>query len=286
MTVPVATPTRHRIGVGIGVQASDRSAQFEPRTDRLLGVMLVRRGIAEKDEDAVPEAAGYKTAVATDDLRDAVLKGNDRVAQIFQTDPVGSHHRADHFARHGGDLPTFGCIMPRDPSLFRRFRRLLPRDFGFWVRQLGEGGLSADRFGYILGGVGCRAGRGGNGQGRSNLSRPNACRDLTDLASKLVASPCNCLDQVAVRSKGLAERPNLALEPVFLDDPAWPGSAQQLALADHRPWRLNQHQQQVEGASAEPYRPAVGQQLPAMRQDAEVAEFDNRRRVRQANHDP
>ena len=74
------------------------------------------------------------------------------------------------------------------------------------------------------------------------------------------------------------------LQPVFLDDPARPDPAQQLVLADHSPWRLDQRQQQVEGASAEPYRPAFGEQLAAMRQDAEVAKFDDRRRVRQANH--
>jgi hypothetical protein len=49
-------------------------------------------------------------------------------------------------------------------------------------------------------------------------------------------------------------------------------------------WRLEQRQQQVEGASAEPYRLAVREQLPAMRQDPEVAEFNDRRRVRRANH--
>jgi hypothetical protein len=43
-------------------------------------------------------------------------------------------------------------------------------------------------------------------------------------------------------------------------------------------------QQQVEGAAAERYRPAFGEQFAAMRQDAEVAKFDNRRRVRQADH--
>jgi hypothetical protein len=36
--------------------------QFEPRVDRLLGVVFVRRGIAEKDEDGIPETAGYKPA--------------------------------------------------------------------------------------------------------------------------------------------------------------------------------------------------------------------------------
>jgi hypothetical protein len=37
--------------------------------------------------------------------------------------------------------------------------------------------------------------------------------------------------------------------------------------------------------SAEPYRLAVGEQLPAIRQDAELAKFNNRRRFRQTNHD-
>src|SRR5271165_2959414 len=109
--------------------------------------------------------------------------------------------------------------MLRDPSPFGGFQRVLPRDLGHAVRHLGERGLSADRFGYILGGIGCRTGRGGNGRGRSNLSRADACPELADFASKLVASPSDRLDQVAVRSKGLAQGPNLALEPVFLDDP-------------------------------------------------------------------
>jgi hypothetical protein len=40
----------------------------------------------------------------------------------------------------------------------------------------------------------------------------------------------------------------------------------------------------IEGASAEPYRPAFGEQLAAMRQNAEVAKFDDRRWIRQAKH--
>ena len=100
----------------------------------------------------------------------------------------------------------------------------------------------------------------------------------------MVASPGNRPDQLAVRPEGFAQRGNLALQPVFLDDPARPDPAQQLVLADHSPRRLDQRQQQVEGASAEPYRPAFGEQLAAMRQDAEVAKFDDRRRVRRASH--
>ena len=106
-----ADPAPHR-QVGIGPQVPDRRTQFEPGADRLLGVVLVRRGIAEKDEDGVPETAGDKPAVAANDLRDAVLKGADRFEQILETDPVGSRRHADGFARHGGDLATLGFTMP------------------------------------------------------------------------------------------------------------------------------------------------------------------------------
>ena len=180
-----ADPAPHR-HVGIPSQGSDRRAQFEPCADGPLGVVFVRRGIAEKDEDGIPETAGNKPAVATDNLRDAVLKGADRLAQILETNPVGSRRDADRFARHGGDLPTFGFIMRHE------------------VRHLGERGVSADRFRYILGRVSRMWGRGENGRGCRSVSRADACLELADLAGELVASPGNRLDQVAVRPEGLA----------------------------------------------------------------------------------
>ena len=250
-----ADPTPHR-HVGIGSQGPDRRTQFEPRADRLLGVVFVRRGIAEKDENAIPETAGNEPALASDDLRHTVLKGADRFGQILETAPVGSCSQADRFARHGGDLPTFGFIL-RDPHPVGKFRNE--------VRHLGERGLSADQFGYALGEIGCGAGRGGNAQGRRNLLGADACPELADLAGELVALPGHRLDQVAVRPEGLAQRPNLALQPVFLDDPARPDPAQQLILTEDSPRRLEQRHQQVEGASAEPYRPALREQLAAMR---------------------
>jgi hypothetical protein len=67
--------------------------------------------------------------------------------------------------------------------------------------------------------------------------------------------------------------------PILIDDPALPDAAQERVLPDHCSRRLNQRQQYIERAAAERYRPAVGEQLAAMRKDAEVAEFDARRRV-------
>ena len=92
--------------------------------------MFVRRGIAEKDEDGIPETGGDIPAVAPDDLRDAVLEGADRFEQILETDPVGSRRHADRFGRHDGDLPTFGLIMlsvtdPRNQPIGRQVVRHL-----------------------------------------------------------------------------------------------------------------------------------------------------------------
>src|SRR5271157_5175696 len=115
-----ADPAPHR-RVDIRSQGPDRRTQFEPRADRLLGVVFVRGGIAEQDEDGIPETADDEPVVAIDDLRDAVLKGADRLVQILETDPVGSCRHADRFARHGSDLPAFGCIMLGDPHPAGKF---------------------------------------------------------------------------------------------------------------------------------------------------------------------
>ena len=74
-----ADPAPHR-HVGIGSQGPDRRTQFEPRADRLLGVVFVRRGIAEKDEHGIPETADDDPVVAANGLRDAALKGADCLA--------------------------------------------------------------------------------------------------------------------------------------------------------------------------------------------------------------
>ena len=113
-----------------------------------------------------------------------MLKGADRFSQILEADPVGSRRHADSFARHGGDLPAFGFIVLCDPHSVGKFRRRLSRDLRHVVRHLGECGLAAEQFGYTLEEVGCRAGLGGNGQWRRNLSRAKPCVELADLAGK------------------------------------------------------------------------------------------------------
>jgi hypothetical protein len=74
------------------------------------------------------------------------------------------------------------------------------------------------------------------------------------------------------------------LPPVFaecyggsLDDPVGPHARHQRVLGDDGSARLDQRHQHVEGAPAELDRPAVGEQLAAMRQHPETAERDARR---------
>src|SRR5262245_58213362 len=56
------------------------------------------------------------------------------------------------------------------------------------------------------------------------------------------------------------------------------------SLLTTAPGGFDQRQQHIEGTATECDRPAVGEKLAAMRQDAEVAEFDDRRRFGQAKH--
>jgi hypothetical protein len=92
-----ADPAPHR-RLDAGSQGPDRCAQFEPGADRLLGIVFVRRGIAEKDEQIIPEMPGDEPVVAGDRLRDAALKGAYRLALIFETHASGYCRRADQFA--------------------------------------------------------------------------------------------------------------------------------------------------------------------------------------------
>ena len=62
-----ADPAPHRL-VGTWSQGPDRRAQFEPRADRLLGVVFVYSGVSEKDERGIPKTADDEPVVAIDRL--------------------------------------------------------------------------------------------------------------------------------------------------------------------------------------------------------------------------
>jgi hypothetical protein len=66
-------------------------------------------------------------------------------------------------------------------------------------------------------------------------------------------------DQIAIRTKSSAQRRNLPLEMISLDDPIGPHARRQRVLGNHCSVRLDQRHQHVKGATAELDRPTVGE---------------------------
>ena len=125
------------------------------------------------------------------------------------------------------------------------------------------------RGGYCRAGIGLRAARYG-----------------VDLGRKLVAASGHGTDQIAIRTESGAQRRNLPLEIIFLDDPIGPHARHQRILGNHCAVRLDQRHQHVKGATAELDRPAVGEQFAAMRQQEETPERDARRCFGSGIHRP
>jgi hypothetical protein len=99
-----------------------------------------------------------------------------------------------------------------------------------------------------------------------------ARRQKADLARELVTASGDRADQGALRSEGGAQRRNVRLQIVFLDDPVGPHARHQRVLADDGSPRLDQRHQHVEAAAAELDRSAVGEQLATMRQHLKTSE--------------
>jgi len=99
----------------------------------------------------------------------------------------------------------------------------------------------------------------------------------TNFAPELVTATNNIPNEVVIR-ESLAERLYLGVKIVVLDDPARPDPAHQLVFADDRPAGLDQHYENVESTPAESYRPTIGENFAALRQDPETTEFEARRR--------
>jgi hypothetical protein len=114
----------------------------------------------------------------------------------------------------------------------------------------------------------------------ASLAAPEAGAHL---GGELIAATGDRTDQVGV-GQSYAERPDLGAQIALFDDPTRPGAADQLVFADDGPVGLDQRHKHVEGAPAELYRPTVGKNFAAMRQDPETAELDARRRFGHGIH--
>src|SRR3989441_9526764 len=82
------------------------------------------------------------------------------------------------------------------------------------------------------------------------------------------------------RSEDLAQRGDLGLEVVFLDDAIRPHAPHQPVLVDNGAARVDQRDQRVEGSPAQLDGPAVDEQLTPMTDNLESTELQRGGRVR------
>ena len=97
-------------GLGIGPQISYSVDQREPGAHALRGVILVRLGIAEIDENAIAHVAGDDALIATDDLRDASVISTDHSAQVLRIEAGRKRRRAHQVANHHSEMTALGSV--------------------------------------------------------------------------------------------------------------------------------------------------------------------------------
>jgi hypothetical protein len=86
----------------------DRVDDGKPRPDRPLGIVLMRLGIAEIDQNAVAHIFGDKAGETADGIGDAAVVGADQLTQILRIIARRQRRRADQIAEHDGQLAPLG----------------------------------------------------------------------------------------------------------------------------------------------------------------------------------
>src|SRR5262245_43606639 len=106
----------------------------------------------------------------------------------------------------------------------------------------------------------------------------------TDVARELIAAPSDGADDPPIGAEDLPQHRDLNLEVVLLDDAVGPDPTHELVLAQDRPAPLDQDQEGVERASAKLDGTTIDEELAAVRNDPEAAEFEGLRRIRHPAH--
>jgi hypothetical protein len=76
----------------------------QTRVDRPLGIVFVGLGIAEVDQQPIPEVFGNMAIEAAHDLGAGFLIGADDLAQVFRVEIFREGGRADQVTEHHGEL--------------------------------------------------------------------------------------------------------------------------------------------------------------------------------------
>ena len=80
----------------------------QPGPHRPLGVIFVRQGVAEVDEQAIAEILRDMPLKAGDHLGAGVLIGPHHLAQVFRVELAGERGRVDQVTKQHGELAPFG----------------------------------------------------------------------------------------------------------------------------------------------------------------------------------
>ena len=97
----------------------------EPGAGRVLGVVLIRLGIAETDQHAIAHILADKTAKAGDGVGHAAVVGADDLAQILEIEARGQRRRTHQIAKYHPQLPPLGGILRRHTGRCRWRRQCL-----------------------------------------------------------------------------------------------------------------------------------------------------------------
>src|SRR5215469_2804227 len=103
--------------------------------------------------------------------------------------------------------------------------------------------------------------------------RFSTCSRNPKFSPELISPPNNGPDNVLPR-KRLAQRPDLGMQIVLVDDPPWPDPAYQLVFFDNGAIGLDERHEHVERAPAESQWSAVGENVAVLRQDLEPAKLE------------
>ena len=93
---------------GSDIEATDRVDDTQPGPDRALGVVLVRRRVAEIDQDTVAHVLRDKPIELADNTGDSAMIDGDDLAQILGIQVRRQRGRTRQIAEHHRQLPAFG----------------------------------------------------------------------------------------------------------------------------------------------------------------------------------
>jgi hypothetical protein len=91
----------------LGIQLPDRRYHSEASPHRPLGIILMRQGIAEVDQQAIAEILRDVALEALDDLGTGLLIGAHPLAVVFRVELAGEHGRVHEVAEQHRKLAAF-----------------------------------------------------------------------------------------------------------------------------------------------------------------------------------